>query len=187
MKLRSSSPSHRSIPSGGQNPALIDLIQTDTPISPGNSGGALANQDGEVIGINVAFIPPQARAVSIGFAIPSPTVISVVEQLLETGEAEHAFLGVQPANLTSEVRERFGIEAEEGVVVVSVTQGSAADEAGLRSGDLIVAFNGRPTRIIEDLFSTLRHYKPGDHITLSVLRAGEPIKLAVTLSDRPGS
>jgi serine protease DegQ len=90
---------HRSLPSAGQTPALVDLIQTDAPISPGNSGGALLNAHGRVIGINVAFIPPAARAVSIGFAIPAPTV------------AVHAFLGVQPAEVTPQLAQQFGLRS----------------------------------------------------------------------------
>ncbi|MBW3670855.1 MAG: trypsin-like peptidase domain-containing protein, partial [Acidobacteria bacterium] len=77
---------NRSIPSGGQTPALVDLVQTSAAISPGNSGGALVDADARVMGINVAFIPPQVGAVSLGFAIPAPTVTDVVEALLGEGE-----------------------------------------------------------------------------------------------------
>ena len=76
-----------------QDPSLVDLIQTDAAISPGSSGGALANEDGEVVGINVAYLPPaQTGAVNIGFAIPSPTAVSVADQLIEDGEAHHPYL-----------------------------------------------------------------------------------------------
>ncbi len=176
---------HRSIPSGGQTPALVDLLQTDAPISPGNSGGALVNADGQVIGINVAFIPPEARAVSIGFAIPSPTVIDVVGQLLETGEVEHAFLGVEPADLTPQVVERFDIETDEGVLVFSVVDGSPAAEAGLRAGDVIIALDGEPLRSVEDLLAALRERSPGDRVELDVLRGDGQRRLTATLADRP--
>ena len=92
---------HRSIPgAASQAPALVDLIQTDAAISPGNSGGALVGADTKVIGINVAYIPPSAGSVAIGFAIPAPTVTDVVDQLLKTGRAQHAYLGVLPVPLT---------------------------------------------------------------------------------------
>lgn len=175
---------HRAIPSGGQTPALVDLIQTDAPISPGNSGGALVNAEGEVIGINVAYIPPQARAVALGFAIPAPTVVSVVEQLQEDGTVEHAFLGVRPTDLTPQVTEQLGIEADSGVVVLAVEPGTAADEAGVEEGDVIVELDGERVAIVEDLLGALRQRSPGDEVTLTVLRDGERRKLAATLGDR---
>ena len=112
----------------------VDLIQTDAPISPGNSGGALVNRNGEVIGINSAGIPSTENANSLGFAIPSPTVITVVEQLLENGVAKHAFLGVSTS------------DTADGVLIESVTPGSAAESAGFQQGDVIVAMDGEPVR-----------------------------------------
>src|SRR5205085_1967535 len=86
----------RAVPGAAQQaPALVDLVQTDAAISPGNSGGALVGGDARVIGVNVAYIPPSASAVSIGFAIPAPTVTDVVKQLIAKGKAAHAYLGVQ--------------------------------------------------------------------------------------------
>lgn len=176
---------HRQIPSAGRTPALIDLIQTDAPISPGNSGGALVNERGEVIGINVAYIPPAARAVSIGFAIPSATVTSVVEQLEDTGRVEHAYLGVFPTDLTPQLAARFGIDRDSGVLVARVTDDSPAAEDGVEPGDLIVAAGGEDVRIVEDLLATLRERDPGDVLELEVVRDGEREALEVTLADRP--
>src|ERR671918_441794 len=126
---------HRAIPSGGRTPALVDLVQTDAAISPGNSGGALVDAEGVVIGVNVAYIPPEARAVSIGFAIPSPVVRDVVPQLIEDGEAEHAYLGVRPIPVTEELSRSFDLGVEEGALVQSVPDDSPAARAGLRPGD----------------------------------------------------
>jgi serine protease DegQ len=175
----------RSIPSGGRTPALVDLIQTDAAISPGNSGGALVDAEGRVIGINVAFIPPEARGVSIGFAIPARTVVSVVRQLLERGEAEHAYLGVEPADVTPQIAERLGLDATEGVIVVSVVRGSGAARAGLERDDVIVAINGRPVRVVEDLLAALRVDAPGDQVTVTILRDGERRQVRAALMDRP--
>jgi S1-C subfamily serine protease len=175
---------HRAIPSAGQTPALIDLIQTDAPISPGNSGGALVNARGEVIGINVAYIPPAARAVAIGFAIPSPTVTDVIAQLERNGRVRHSFLGILPGQLTPQVADQFGIEAESGVLVLSVTEDSPAAGAGLEEGDLIVATDGEDVRIVEDLLSRLREHEPGDRIALELVRADERREVEVTLADR---
>jgi serine protease DegQ len=176
---------HREIPSGGRTPALIDLIQTDAAISPGNSGGALVDADGRVVGINVAYIPPEARAVSIGFAIPAPEVVDVVTQLLETGEVQHAFLGVEPAPLTPQIAERFGIETDEGILVFAVVPASGAAEAGVRAGDVLTSVGDEPIRQVEDLLSLLRERAPGDEIELRILREGEEQTISVTLTDRP--
>ncbi len=179
---------HRTIPSGGRAPSLVDLIQTDAPISPGNSGGALVDRQGRVIGINVAAIPPtqETRAVSIGFAIPAQTAVAVIRQLLENEEVRHAFLGIQPADLTPDVVEQFGVDTDEGVLIVSVSSGAAAARAGLRSGDVIVAFEREPVRIVEDLFTSLRRYQPHDEVVLTVLRGSERLQIAVTLGGRTG-
>jgi serine protease DegQ len=176
---------HRDLPSGGTTPALIDLIQTDAAISPGNSGGALVNADGVVIGINVAYIPPEARAVSIGFAIPSPVVRDVVPQLIEDGEAEHAYLGVRPIPVTEQLSESFGLEVDEGALVQSVTEGSPAESAGLLPGDVIVELAGDPIRTVEDLYSAIRRRDPGDAVELTVVRGGDRETVEVTLDRLP--
>jgi len=177
---------HRAIPSGGQTPALVDLIQTDAPISPGNSGGALVDANGDVIGINVAYIPPQTSgAVSIGFAIPAQTAVSVVRQLLDTGRVERAFLGITPIEISAAMAEQFELGVESGVGVEQVEDGSAAEKGGVRGGDVIVSLESKPLRTIEDLFSELRLRRPGDEVTLTVVRDGERRQLRVTLAERP--
>jgi serine protease Do len=122
---------------GSQDSSLVDLIQTDAAISPGSSGGALLNRSGEVVGINVAYLPPaQTGAESIGFAIPSDTAADVAEQLIESGKAEHPYLGVGLADPTPEISSRYGIAgAESGAIVTRVELGGPADTAGLRAED----------------------------------------------------
>jgi len=177
---------HRSIPSGGRAPALVDLIQTDAPISPGNSGGALVSADGEVIGINVAYIPPSdTGAVSLGFAIPSTTAREVVEQLLESGEVELAYLGVRPVQVTSELAEQFDLNIDEGVSVEFVEEDSAAEQAGMEGGDVIVELGGEEIRTVEDLFAQLRQRRPGEQVDVTVVRDGERRQLRATLDERP--
>lgn len=176
---------HRDIPSGGQTPALVDLLQTDAAISPGNSGGALIGPDGEVIGINVAYIPPGTGAVSIGFAIPSPTVVSVVGQLLEDGQAEHAFLGVRPVPLTPQLAQRFNLETEGGAVVYTVIPGSPAEQAGLTPGDVIVSVDGEQIETVEDLLAALRAHQPGDEIDVELIREGTREEVTARLAERP--
>ena len=175
---------HRAIPSGGRTPALVDLIQTDAAISPGNSGGALVNGRGEVIGINVAYIPPAARAVSIGFAIPAPTVRSVVRQLQENGRVRHPYLGVQPQELTEQLAQRFGIGTDGGVLVVDVPEGGPAAAAGLRAGDVLTRFGDAELARPEDLLTELRERAPGDRVRVRFVRDGDEREVEVVLAER---
>lgn len=175
----------RAIPgSGVQTQALVDLIQTDAAISPGNSGGALVNGRGEVVGINVAYIPPLARAVSIGFAIPAPTVVDVVNQLLEDGEASHAFVGIQPAPVTGPIAERFQLERREGVLVLEVTESGPAQQAGIEPGDVIVGIDGANVATVEQFLAELRDVEPGQAVPFRVFRDGEVEELEVVIGDR---
>jgi PDZ domain len=104
--------------------------------------------------------PPTGGAVSIGFAIPSATVVDVVKQLLDNGKVEHAFLGIQPADLTPQIAQQFRIEADAGVIVLDVVPGSAAEKAGLESGDLLTSADGTPLRRVEDLLALVRRKAP---------------------------
>jgi serine protease DegQ len=178
---------HRAIPSGGQTPALVDLIQTDAAISPGNSGGALVNANGDVIGINVAYLPPaESGAVAIGFAIPAGTVVEVVRQLLRTGEVQHAYLGVRyGTQVTPDLNQQFGLGVDEGVVVDSVDPGTPAEEAGVQGGDVIVSMDGNAIRTQEDLIALLRRRQPGDEVAIEIVRDGERRRLEATLAERP--
>ncbi len=180
----------REVPSeytgGRQESALVDLIQTDAAISPGNSGGALANQDGEVIGINVAYLPPsETGAVNIGFAIPSETAISVADQLIESGEAVHPYLGVFLSDLTPEAAWSFGSPADSGALVERVEGGGPAADAGIERGDVVTTAGSERVRSSGDLLSALRAYRPGETVELTLIRDGEEIQQGVTLGERP--
>jgi S1-C subfamily serine protease len=174
---------HRSIPSGGQTPALVDLVQTDAAISPGNSGGALVDGRGQVIGINVAYIPPAERAVSLGFAIPSPTVLNVIEQLLETGRVRHSYLGINLRELSPDIGQQLGVE--EGALLFDVGENTPASRAGLRPGDVIVEAAGKPVQQPEDVLSELRRHKPGQELALTVVREGKRVEVKAVPADRP--
>jgi serine protease DegQ len=181
---------HRAIPGAAQQaPGLVDLLQTDAAISPGNSGGALVDDEGRIMGVNVAYLPPnppgQRGAVSIGFAIPAPTVRDVVEQLLEDGTVEHAYLGIQPSTLTPEVAAQLGTDRQSGVVVLDVVEGSPAAAAGLAPGDLLVALDGEPLDTAEDLLGALRRAEPGQAVSLDIVRDGEELTLDAELADLP--
>jgi serine protease Do len=171
---------------GRQESSLVDLIQTDAAISPGNSGGALADRDGRVVGINVAYLPPQQTgAENIGFAIPSKTATSVADQIIDNGEAVHPYLGVYLSDLTPETARRFGSSVEIGALIEQVEPGGPADQAGIRRGDIVIAAGNDEVQSSGDLISTLRNYQPGDTVQLTVLRAGQQEKLQVNLAESP--
>lgn len=176
---------HRDIPgSAARSQSLVDLVQTDAPISPGNSGGGLLDADGYVIGINEAYLPPSTGAVSLGFAIPSATVLDVAEQLLTAGTAVHPYLGVSLRQLTPAIRDQLGLHVDHGVVVTAVDKNGPAAAAGVRPGDVITDFDGTPVRTVEDLQTALRKKKPGDSAKLVVVRNGERRDLTVRVGSR---
>jgi serine protease DegQ len=178
---------HREIPGSAQQDirSLVDLIQTDAAISPGNSGGALVNGRGEVVGINVAYIPPEQGAVAIGFAIPGATAVDVVGQLLKNGRATHSYLGIQPDQVTREVAAQLGLERASGVVVLEVVAGGPAAQAGLRPGDVLVRMDNAAIDTVEDLFGELRQRKPDSRAQVAFIRDGREQQATVTLADRP--
>jgi S1-C subfamily serine protease len=178
---------HREIPGSAQQGirSLVDLIQTDAAISPGNSGGALLNGRGQVVGISVAYIPPEQGAVSIGFAIPAATAVDVVGDLLRTGRATHAYLGIEPAPVTREVAAQLGLDQAAGVLVMEVGDGTTAARAGLQPGDVIVRLDDKPIDTVEDLFGELRQHRPGDRVTLTLIRDGREQQRTATLADNP--
>ena len=166
--------------------SLADLIQTDAAISPGNSGGALADRDGRIIGVNVAYLPPaQTGAVNIGFAIPADTATSVADQLIETGKVSAAYLGVGAAELSPEEARRFGLSVGSGAIVRTVEPGGPADGAGVRRGDIITSLGGTPVGSYGDLVGALRDYRPGDVARLTVFRGDSEQTLDATLGERP--
>ncbi|HZC19267.1 MAG TPA: trypsin-like peptidase domain-containing protein [Rubrobacteraceae bacterium] len=170
---------NRSLPSkltgnSQESQALVDLIQTSAPISPGNSGGALAIRDGEIAGINVAYLPPQETgAESIGFAIPSEAATSIADQLIQNGRATHAYLGIGYTDLSQEIADQYGFSVQKGVIVTSVASGSPAADAGLRPEDVITALGSSNITNAGDLLAALRGYNPGDNATLTVVRGGK--------------
>ena len=180
---------HREIPGSAQQGirSLVDLIQTDAAISPGNSGGALVNGRGQVVGINVAYIPPEQGAVAIGFAIPGATAVDVVGQLLKNGRATHSYLGIQPDQVTREVAGQLGLDRAAGVVVLEVVEAGPADRAGLRPGDVIVRMDDAAVDTVEDLFGELRQRKPASQVKITYIRDGREQQATATLADRPTS
>ncbi|MCU1429013.1 MAG: signal protein [Actinomycetia bacterium] len=177
----------RSLPgTPGQTLTLIDLLQTDAAISPGDSGGALVDGQGHVVGINEAYIPPSAGAVSIGFATAATTVDQIVPQLLKNGKAVHAYFGAQLADLTPDIARQLGMKVTQGVVVLAVVAGGPAAKAGIAPGDVITAVDSTPVQTVEDFIAAVRARKPGDVLTVKTVRGSATITRKVTLSEQPG-
>ena len=175
----------RSIDSDGGS-TLVDLIQTDASINPGNSGGPLVNTTAEVIGINTAIL---LQTQGIGFAINIDDVKVVVAQLMANGSVNRGFLGISPINLTPALIAQFDIPApadlQEGIVIVRVTRGSAADRAGLGEGDIIVEMGDSPIPNTGQLSKFLIEHPPGDTVDVVFFRGERKSSTRITLGQRP--
>ena len=157
------------------------FIQTDASINPGNSGGPLFNVRGEVVGINSAII---SSGQGIGFAIPINMAKNIMEQLRDKGSVTRGWLGVQIQALTPELRESLKLSAEGGALVAGVIKGDPADKAGLKAGDVVVEFDGRPVRSDRDLVSIVGNTPVGRAVSLRVLRDGRSLSLEVRIARR---
>ncbi len=183
---------------------ISDVLQTDAAINPGNSGGPLLNREGEVIGVNsqIATGGTSTGNVGIGFAVPSNTVESVVGQIIQGGSVEHAYLGIEGADLTGELADLLNLDIDSGVLVQSVTKDGPAAKAGLKvgdamveidgvgvraGGDVITSINGEEVTSMEDLIGIVNGLEPGETATLKVYSDGEQRDVDVKLGDRPES
>ena len=183
---------------------ISDVIQTDAAINPGNSGGPLIDADGRVIGINsqIATGSGSSGSVGIGFAVPIDTAKNVAGQIIDGGSVEHAYLGIEGADLNSELAKVLNLGVDEGVLVQKVTPDGPAASAGLEAGDatvgiegaqvkaggdVITAVDGNQISGMDDLISVVNAKQPGDEVTLTVLRDGQSKDITVKLADRPDS
>jgi S1-C subfamily serine protease len=167
-------------------PYLFDVIQTDAPINPGNSGGPLVNLAGQVIGMNTLVAgqaEPGVQAQGIGFAISMAAAKPVADQLVATGKAVHASLGIQYVPLSPSIAFRLGIEQTQGIVVADVAAASPADTAGIQPRDVITAVNNIPLKSDADFAQFMSQHKPGDEVTLTVLRNNAPTSVKVKLGE----
>lgn len=172
----------------GINPeGYEDFIQTDASINPGNSGGALITLDGKLIGINTAIIAPNGGGnVGIGFAVPVNMALGIMDQLVEFGEVQRGRLGVIIQDLTPDIAQALGVEADTGAIISSVEPGTPADEAGLAAGDVIVAVNDETVEGSSDLRQKIGLRRPGDEVEIAYLRDGDRETTQVTLADGGG-
>ena len=169
--------------------AIQDVIQTDAPINPGNSGGPLLDSRGRLIGVNTAIYSPSGASAGIGFAVPVGTVRRVVPQILRYGKVRRAGLGI--SIVSDDLARTWGIR---GVIVRKALPGSSAERAGLRSstvnrrgevllGDVIVGIDDKRIEKYDDLFGALDQHRPGDRVTLHLMRGKRRIKVVLRLQE----
>src|SRR3981081_3700539 len=169
----------------GINPdGYEDFIQTDASINPGNSGGALVNLRGELIGINSAILSRSGGNIGIGFAIPVNMAKGVMDQLIKYGQVKRGVLGVNIYNVTPDIAKEFGLTESSGALVAGVAQGSAAERAGVKTGDIITSINSITMKDAAELRNTIGMLLVGDKVELGLLRDGKHSKVTPLIAHR---
>jgi len=168
----------------GINPdGYEDFIQTDASINPGNSGGALVNLRGELIGINTAILSRSGGNIGIGFAIPVNMAHSVMEQLIKYGSVKRGQLGVSMYTVTPDIAHSLGLPNAVGALVSQVVDGSPAERAGIRTGDVITSVNGLPVKSNSELRNSIGLLRVGDKVDIGLVRDGKPLRVTAVIAD----
>ncbi len=168
-------------------PPLEAFIQTDAAVNPGNSGGALVNARGELIGINSAIKSPTGSYSGYSFAVPVNIMKKVVNDIMEYGSVQRAFIGVAIQNISTDLMEKEDLETMSGVFVGNVAENGAANDAGIEAGDVITAVNGVKVKSVAELQSQIGLYKPGDQVEVDVNRAGNKKQFTMKLRNHMGN
>ena len=168
---------------GAGDGSYEDFLQTDAPINQGNSGGALVNTAGELVGINSQILSPSGGNIGIGFAVPSNMAKNVMDQLVTNGRVHRGLLGVTVQGVTGDLAAGLGLTKTEGAIVSNVTPGGAADKAGIKRGDVILGYQGRTVTDTNSFRNEIASTKPGSPITLQVMRDGKTIDVKATLEE----
>ncbi len=162
-----------------------DFIQTDASINPGNSGGALVNLRGELVGINTAILSRSGGNIGIGFAIPANMAKNVMEQLVKYGAVKRGLLGVSVYTVTPDIAQSLGLKDTNGALVSEVVQGSPADKAGIRPGDVITAINRQNVKSNTDLQNSIGLLRVGDSVDVGFIRDGKPRHVTAIIAETP--
>jgi serine protease Do len=176
----------RNIGINGDRSSIESFIQTDAAVNPGNSGGALVNQRGELVGINTALASRTGSYAGYSFAIPTTIVRKVVEDLKKYGEVQRALLGVEIRGVDAEVAKEYKLDKIEGVYVANVTENGAAKEAGIKSGDVILDIQGKKVNTNAELQESISQYRPGDFVNVLVKRNNSEKLFTVKLRNKLG-
>jgi len=162
-----------------------DFIQTDAAINFGNSGGALVDSGGNLIGINSLIYSPSGGSQGIGFAIPVSIARDVLEQIVRDGEVTRGWLGIEPQDITPEIATALALPSPEGVLIRAVLKSGPADRAGVLARDVVLEIDGKPTRDVAALLAQIAALTPGTQAKLKVLREKKPVEVDVTVGKRP--
>ncbi|MSO40921.1 MAG: trypsin-like serine protease [Solirubrobacterales bacterium] len=182
--------------------SIDDVIQTDAAINPGNSGGPLIDSSGRVIGINSQIASQGGGSEGVGFAVPINTVRDVAQQLIDGGEVEHAYLGISGGDVTPDIAKALNLSVDHGAAVDQALNGGPAAEAGIHGatgqatiggqtfpigGDIITEVDGEQVEGMNNIIAKVESHKPGDEITVTVVRGGDTQEVQVKLGDRPAN
>lgn len=162
-----------------------NFIQTDAAINPGNSGGALIDAQGNLVGINTAIYSRSGGSLGIGFAIPVSTARQIMEQLITTGRVTRGYIGIEPQDLTQDLADAFKLSRSEGVIIAGILRGGPADQAGIRTGDIIVKVADKTIKDTTTLLNTIAQLTPGEEASLNLVRGGQEFEVRVTVGTRP--
>lgn len=180
---------HRSLPDSSDADKgfypLVDVIQTDAAINPGNSGGPLVDTQGRLVGVNAAIYSDSGESAGVGFAIPSNTVRRIADELIGGGKTTHPYLGIIGETLTAAEAKNRKLDITSGALVVDLTPGSGAAKAGIEKGDVVVTFEGKPVRSMDDLMLFVRGVRVGQSVTLGIVRDGRERPVEVRVGDKP--
>jgi serine protease Do len=170
----------------GGGASIESFIQTDAAVNPGNSGGALVNTQGELVGINTAIATQTGQYAGYSFAVPVNIVAKVAEDIIEFGEVQRGFIGVNIRDVDADLAEEIGLELISGVLVEGLSDGGAAEDAGIESGDVIIKVNERKIASVPELQEYVSLHRPGDEITVTVIRNGRERHFDLVLRTRDG-
>lgn len=164
---------------------LVDVIQTDAAINPGNSGGPLVDRAGTLIGISSAIYSESGASDGVGFAIPVNTAVDIAEQLIESGSAQHPFLGIVGRDVTPGIAKEENLPVDQGALIIEVTKGTEAEKAGVKPADIIVELDGNRIRSMDDLILQVRRRDIGDTVTLKLFRGGKEMEIEMKVGIKP--
>ena len=162
-----------------------DFIQTDAAVNPGNSGGALIDSGGNLIGINSAIYSQSGGSQGIGFAIPVSLARTVLEQIIRDGEVTRGWLGIEPQDISPEIAAALALGRADGVLIRGILRGGPADRAGMQAKDIVLAIDGKATRDVASLLAQIATLPPGTQTRLSLVRDRKPVDVDVTVGRRP--
>ncbi|GAB1414133.1 MAG: 2-alkenal reductase [Rhodocyclaceae bacterium] len=162
-----------------------NFIQTDAAVNPGNSGGALTDSSGNLVGINTAIYSRSGGSLGIGFAIPVSIARSVMEQIIKTGSVTRGWIGVEAQEITPELAESFKLPASEGAIIAGVMRGSPADRAGIRPGDVLLSIGGKAVKDPQGMLELIAGLTPGSTAQFRLRRESKDLEVAVGIGKRP--